>query len=55
MQIMREQGGFNYTLEELEGPIYRQKALPSEKESDKFYPGIKNLKFELFSFKLSTQ
>ena len=51
---MRTQGGFTWTVEELEGPLYRQKALVADKESDKFYPGLNKLNFDLFSFKLIT-
>jgi len=50
---MRETGGFIWNVEELEGPQYRLKALEGEKESDKYYPGLKHLNFDLFTFKLN--
>jgi hypothetical protein len=45
---------FEATSVELEGPHYRYRALESEKESDKYYPGVKKLNFDLFTFKLTT-
>lgn len=45
--------GFTWTVEELESPFYRYRALDLEKESDKYYPGLKELKFDLFSFNLT--
>lgn len=53
LNIMRTTGGFEWTVSELTGDQYRLRALPNEKESDKFYPGITKLNFDLFSFKLT--
>ena len=50
---MEQQGGFKWRVEELEGKEYRLKALENEKESDKFYPGLLKLNFDLYSFKLA--
>lgn len=44
--------GFYWDVRELEGPEYRLSAFDSEKDSDKFYPGLKKLNFDLYTFKL---
>ena len=44
---------FESASQELEGPHFRYRALESEKESDKYYPGLKKLNFDLFNFKLT--
>jgi hypothetical protein len=46
--------GFKQTQIELDGPHYRYRAIESEKESDKYYPGLKMLNFDLYTFKLNT-
>lgn len=43
--------GFSWDVRELEGPEYRLSAFDSEKDSDKFYPGLKKLNFDLYTFK----
>ena len=53
LQIMQTYK-FEHTETELEGPHYRYRAIESEKESDKYYPGLKKLNFDLFTFKLNT-
>lgn len=45
---------FEHAEAELDGPHYRYRAIESEKESDKYYPGLKKLNFDLFTFKLNT-
>lgn len=45
--------GFTWTTEELDDDYYKNKALESEKESDKYYPGLKQLNFILYSFKFN--
>jgi len=45
-------GAFQWTVTELTGKDYQMKALASEKESDKYYPGLMKLNFDLYSFKL---
>jgi hypothetical protein len=49
---MREEGDFEWTVQELEGPKYRLRALETDKESDKFYPGLTKLNFDLYTFKI---
>jgi hypothetical protein len=44
--------GFEWSIEELKDEKYIIKALDDEKESNKFYPGLKSLNFELFTFML---
>jgi hypothetical protein len=53
LRLMRDEGGFTWTTETLDGPSYRFRVLQTEKESGKYYPGIEKLDFELYSFKLS--
>lgn len=43
--------GYSWDIQELEGKEYRLGAFESEKESDKFYPGLKKLNFDLYNFK----
>ena len=50
LSIMRSLG-FTWEIQELEGPDYRLGAFESEKESEKFYPGLKKLNFDLYTFK----
>jgi hypothetical protein len=52
---MRDEVGFEWTVEELNGPEYRLKALDTDKESSKFYPGLEKLDFHLYTFKLTSQ
>jgi hypothetical protein len=49
---MKEEGGFCWTVEVLDGPNYRLRALSTDKESSKYYPGLEKLDFDLYSFKL---
>lgn len=53
LDIMKTKGGFDWTIQELEGDLYRLKALDNEKESDRYYPGLLKLNFDLYSFKLT--
>jgi hypothetical protein len=46
--------GFTWVVQELVDPIYTVKALENEKESNKFYPGLKELNFDLYIFKLES-
>ena len=50
LSIMKE-NGFNYEIEELTDPKYTLPALENVKESDKLYPGLKALDFDLYTFK----
>jgi hypothetical protein len=40
-------------VEALEGDEFKRKVIENEKESDKFYPGLKALDFDLYKFSLS--
>ncbi|CDW91006.1 UNKNOWN [Stylonychia lemnae] len=51
LRIMKEKG-FNWTETELNDNLYSQKALENQKDSDKFYPGLKSLNFVLYTFNL---
>jgi hypothetical protein len=44
--------GFDWAIEELIDEKYIIKVLDDEKESNKFYPGLKSLSFDLYTFKL---
>ena len=44
--------GFTWDVRELTEDEYKAKALDNQKESDKFYPGLKELDFDLYSFRL---
>ena len=46
---MKEKG-FSWTETELNDELYSSKALENQKESDKFYPGLKSLNFVLYTF-----
>ena len=44
--------GFEWEVSELVDENYKIKALETEKDSKLYYPGLKELDFDLYSFKL---
>lgn len=45
--------GFEWSVEELSESYYKGKAIDDEKESKKYYPGLTELDFDMYSFKLT--
>ena len=49
LEKMRSRG-FTWEVRELTEEVYRLKALDNQKDSDKFYPGLKELDFDIYTF-----
>lgn len=53
--MVEKDGAFEVEKVELEDDVYYEKALSDEKESNKCYPGLKELRFSVYSLNKLTQ